>query len=228
MKYTCTDCGGEQEGVEGALLSKGWVLLSGSPLCPVCVKLRRCLDRIAEENVILKDMERSESMNWKTCGCNAGEACDHAGEVPASAAGKAIRETQAGFSGERVTTAFTPDALDRMDKTTEEMLKATFTATAPVDKRVMGGPAGVVQTEPSIAELIRASTVSALVTQVGGGHYKDMKIQPVEYIHKNGIGFAEGCVIKYVSRWRAKGGVEDLKKARHFLDLLIEMEGGSP
>ena len=51
-----------------------------------------------------------------------------------------------------------------------------------------------------------------------------MSIQPFTYIHANGIPFAEGCVIKYVSRWRAKGGVEDLKKARHFLDLLIEAE----
>ena len=42
--------------------------------------------------------------------------------------------------------------------------------------------------------------MSALNAQVGGGHYKDMKIQPVEFIHANGIGFIEGCVIKYVSR----------------------------
>lgn len=66
--------------------------------------------------------------------------------------------------------------------------------------------------------------VSATEKQVGGDHYKDMPIQPVEFIHKNGIGFVEGCVIKYVSRWRKKGGIEDLKKARHFLDMLIEME----
>jgi hypothetical protein len=65
---------------------------------------------------------------------------------------------------------------------------------------------------------------SAKEQQVGGDHYKAMPIQPVEYIHKNGIPFIEGCVIKYVSRWRAKNGVEDLKKARHYLDLLIEME----
>jgi len=65
----------------------------------------------------------------------------------------------------------------------------------------------------------------AIARQEGGGHYKAMKIQPFEYIHANGIPFAEGCVIKYVSRWRVKGaGVEDLKKARHFLDLLIEAE----
>ncbi len=65
---------------------------------------------------------------------------------------------------------------------------------------------------------------SALASQEGGSHYKDMPIQPVEFIHKNGIGFIEGCVIKYVSRWRVKGGVEDLRKARHFLDILIELE----
>lgn len=70
--------------------------------------------------------------------------------------------------------------------------------------------------------------VGALARQEGGAHYKGMKIQPFEYIHANGLPFAEGCVVKYVSRWRSKGGVEDLKKARHFLDLLIEAEGGKP
>lgn len=66
--------------------------------------------------------------------------------------------------------------------------------------------------------------LAALKRQEGGGHYKDMKIQPVEFIHANGIGYFEGNVIKYVSRWRAKGGVEDLKKARHYIDLLIDLE----
>lgn len=65
---------------------------------------------------------------------------------------------------------------------------------------------------------------SALKEQVGGSHYKDMAIQPVEYIHKNGIGFIEGAVIKYVSRWKNKAGIADLQKARHMIDLLIEME----
>ena len=66
--------------------------------------------------------------------------------------------------------------------------------------------------------------MSAFKEQVGGGHYKDLAIQPAEFIHKNGIGYLEGAVIKYVSRWRNKNGLEDLKKARHYLDLLIEME----
>ena len=64
----------------------------------------------------------------------------------------------------------------------------------------------------------------ALDRQVGGKHYRDMAIQPAEYIMRNGIRFAEGCVIKYVSRWRDKGGVEDLRKAAHFLEMLIEYE----
>jgi hypothetical protein len=66
----------------------------------------------------------------------------------------------------------------------------------------------------------------ALAIQEGGAHYKDMTIQPVEYIHANGVGYFEGNVIKYVSRWRSKGGIEDLKKARHYLDLLLELEAG--
>lgn len=64
----------------------------------------------------------------------------------------------------------------------------------------------------------------ALATQVGGAHYKDMAIQPVEFIHANGIGYFEGCVVKYVSRWRKKGGIDDLRKAQHYLALLIELE----
>tara|TARA_R110002153_G_scaffold114365_3_gene257043 strand:+ start:6822 stop:7037 length:216 start_codon:yes stop_codon:yes gene_type:complete len=66
--------------------------------------------------------------------------------------------------------------------------------------------------------------MSALDIQVGGNHYKDMKIQPAEYIMANGIGWAEGCAIKYLSRWKVKGGVEDLRKAKHFIDLIIEGE----
>lgn len=64
----------------------------------------------------------------------------------------------------------------------------------------------------------------ALKTQVGGGHYKDLKIQPVEYIHANGIGYMEGNVIKYVTRWRSKNGIPDLEKAKHYIELLIELE----
>lgn len=65
---------------------------------------------------------------------------------------------------------------------------------------------------------------SALTVQVGGAHYRDLPIQPVQYIHANGVGFFEGNVIKYVTRWRDKGGLEDLRKARHYIDMLLELE----
>ena len=64
----------------------------------------------------------------------------------------------------------------------------------------------------------------ALQVQVDGNHYKNLKIQPVEYIHANNIPYMEGNVIKYVSRWRTKNGVRDLEKAKHYIDLLIELE----
>jgi UDP-3-O-acyl-N-acetylglucosamine deacetylase len=66
--------------------------------------------------------------------------------------------------------------------------------------------------------------MTALEKQVSGSHYKSLKIQPIEFIHANNIPFAEGSVIKYVTRWRDKGGIADLEKAKHFLELLIELE----
>jgi hypothetical protein len=82
-----------------------------------------------------------------------------------------------------------------------------------VNHKQFDPPAGVV------------SVSKAIDTQVGGSHYKDMGIQPVEYVHANGIGYFEGCAIKYLSRWRKKNGIEDLRKAIHFIELLIELEG---
>ena len=71
-----------------------------------------------------------------------------------------------------------------------------------------------------------ALTNTPLSKQVGGSHYKDFEIQPVEFIHMNGLGFCAGNVVKYVCRHKAKGGREDLLKARHYLDLLLELEYG--
>ena len=65
---------------------------------------------------------------------------------------------------------------------------------------------------------------SSLEVQVGGSHYKDLPIQPVEYIHANALGYFEGNVVKYVSRWRKKNGIADLEKAKHYVELLIELE----
>lgn len=69
------------------------------------------------------------------------------------------------------------------------------------------------------------STNKATDTQVGGNHYQ-LPIQPIEYIHKNGLGFIEGNVIKYITRHRNKNGKQDLLKAKHYIDLLIQLEYG--
>lgn len=63
-----------------------------------------------------------------------------------------------------------------------------------------------------------------LNVQVGGGHYKGFAIQPVEFIHANNVPFIEGNCIKYLMRWREKGGIKDLEKVKHYIDLLIELE----
>lgn len=66
-------------------------------------------------------------------------------------------------------------------------------------------------------------TLSAIQRQVGGSHYKDMQIQPVEFIEFNRLSFCAGNVIKYICRADKKGGVEDLEKAKHYIDLMIEL-----
>lgn len=75
-----------------------------------------------------------------------------------------------------------------------------------------------------VADRLELPRDNPLDVQVAGSHYKDMNIQPVEYIHANSIGYFEGNVIKYISRWRKKNGIADLEKAKHYIDLLIEME----
>lgn len=60
--------------------------------------------------------------------------------------------------------------------------------------------------------------------QVGGGHYKGLKIQPIEFIQGNQLNFCEGNAIKYVCRHRNKNGAEDIKKAIHYLEMLLDIE----
>ena len=66
--------------------------------------------------------------------------------------------------------------------------------------------------------------MSANEEQVGGTHYREMAFQPWDVVLSWGLGYLDGNVVKYIARWRKKGGIEDLKKARHFLDKLIEQE----
>lgn len=65
---------------------------------------------------------------------------------------------------------------------------------------------------------------TALSTQVGGNHYKSLAIQPIEYCQRNGLNYCESNVIKYVPRHRHKGGAQDILKAIHNLQLLLELE----
>ena len=60
--------------------------------------------------------------------------------------------------------------------------------------------------------------------QVGGSHYKDLAIQPAEYVHRNKLGYLEGAVVKYVTRHKQKAGAQDIRKAIHCLQLLLEYE----
>lgn len=68
---------------------------------------------------------------------------------------------------------------------------------------------------------------NALDVQIGGSHYKDCAIQPIEYIHANKLGFAEGNVVKYITRHRQKHGADDVRKVIHYCQLLLELEYGA-
>ena len=59
---------------------------------------------------------------------------------------------------------------------------------------------------------------------IGGSHYLKFKIQPSEFANKNNLPFAEGNAIKYICRHKDKGGKEDLKKAKHYIDMIIERD----
>jgi len=74
-------------------------------------------------------------------------------------------------------------------------------------------------------DMIRQS-VKGKNRQVGGDHYIDFKIMPIEYISKNNLDFLEGNIVKYVSRHRNKNGAEDIKKIIHYAELILELEYG--
>lgn len=66
--------------------------------------------------------------------------------------------------------------------------------------------------------------MSVLENQVGGDHYRNKAIQPIQYIMANKLTFCEGNIVKYITRWREKGGVEDLRKIKEYCDFLIKEE----
>ena len=100
----------------------------------------------------------------------------------------------------------------------------TSTNQDDVDRRVHARLKAIEEGKARKAELERVETNIALDTQVGGNHYNSMKIQPIEYTMANKMNPLQHTVIKYVSRYQAKNGIEDLKKAIHSLELLIQFE----
>ena len=71
---------------------------------------------------------------------------------------------------------------------------------------------------------LKKEAMRATLKQVGGNHYKDCKIQPIEYITANNLTYAEGNIIKYFTRSRRNGGKNDLLKAKHYIEIILEME----
>jgi hypothetical protein len=74
------------------------------------------------------------------------------------------------------------------------------------------------------SELLKKAGYDSLGKQVGGKHYKSMKIQPAEFINENKLLFAEGNAIKYICRHSTKGKEEDVKKAIHYLEMILERD----
>ena len=73
-------------------------------------------------------------------------------------------------------------------------------------------------------DMFKGMTYQSLEKQVGGKHYKNMKIQPAEFINENKLLFAEGNAIKYICRHSMKGKEEDIKKAIHYLEMILERD----
>lgn len=75
-------------------------------------------------------------------------------------------------------------------------------------------------------EEVPQENTTALTKQEGGDHYKTLKIQPVEYIVANNLTFLQGNVVKYITRYKQKNGVEDIKKVIHYCELILQLEYG--
>ena len=73
-------------------------------------------------------------------------------------------------------------------------------------------------------DIFKETTYDSLAKQVGGKHYKNFRIQPAHFINENKLLFAEGNAIKYICRHQSKGKEEDIKKAIHYLELILERD----
>lgn len=111
------------------------------------------------------------------------------------------------------------DILDEGEVCGLDLVREYETPT-PIQAGVLEVPTTTEQAKSEVT----VPTLSANQIQHGGTHYKSCIIQPWDYIARNNIPFLEGSAIKYISRWRDKGGIEDLRKAIHFIEKVIELE----
>jgi hypothetical protein len=88
----------------------------------------------------------------------------------------------------------------------------------------MQHPSPCTNCDPIYVNYTEKPRETPLNRQEGGNHYKYKAIQPIVYIHANNLGFCEGNVVKYVTRWKDKNGIADLQKAKHYIELLMELE----
>jgi hypothetical protein len=126
-----------------------------------------------------------------------------------------------------------PDVLERIHLTAQELVgfKEWLRAQEKYESEATGGPmdadrvitnGGMSANPEFLNECRKEETEQASSRQVGGSHYKNYAIEPSYYILKNNIGWLEGNAIKYLTRWKDKGGRQDLEKAKHYVELLLE------
>ena len=73
-------------------------------------------------------------------------------------------------------------------------------------------------------DIFKGTIYNSLENQIGGKHYRNMKIQPAEFINENKLLFAEGNAIKYICRHSVKGKRQDIEKAIHYLEMILERD----
>jgi len=114
----------------------------------------------------------------------------------------------------------TPEQWDAIDRTTEKARRE-----AALDEMTRDAEELDLYDDEIVRNLnAEAEKEKARDKMIGGDHYRQGSIQPIEYIHANNLSFCEGNIIKYISRWRYKDGLKDLEKAKHYIDLLMELE----
>lgn len=77
--------------------------------------------------------------------------------------------------------------------------------------------------EIASSDYLEVNSFDPFSKQIGGDHYKSMGIQPIEYIIANNLGWCEGNIVKYISRWQQKGGIADIDKVIHYAEILKQL-----